>query len=80
MVPRPPPRVPIGMSDFRKLREPGILYVDKTDFVTRVLPGQPGVVLELKVRHRQRRCADVATLDRWFDNVFGSKTAADVLT
>ena len=24
------PRLPIGISDFRKLREPGILYVDKT--------------------------------------------------
>ena len=41
----PPPRLPIGISDFRKLREPGVLYVDKTDFVTQVLASRREVVL-----------------------------------
>lgn len=31
-------------------------------------------------RARILSCTDVATLDRWFDNAFGGKTAADVLT
>ena len=39
------PRLPIGISDFRQLREPGILYVDKTDFVTQVLAASEAVVL-----------------------------------
>jgi predicted transposase/invertase (TIGR01784 family) len=29
---------------------------------------------------RIQACADIATLDRWIDNVFDAKTAADVLT
>src|SRR4051812_11382350 len=39
------PRLPIGISDFRKLREPGVFYVDKTDFVTQVLASRNEVVL-----------------------------------
>jgi PD-(D/E)XK nuclease family transposase len=31
-------------------------------------------------RARIEACRDAATLDRWIDNVFGAKTAADVLT
>ncbi len=45
MRPPPAPRLPIGFSDFRKLREPGVLYVDKTDFVTQVLAAPEAVVL-----------------------------------
>lgn len=43
----PPPRsyLPIGISDFRKLREPGVLYVDKTHFVTDVLASHREVEL-----------------------------------
>jgi hypothetical protein len=41
----PPPRLPIGISDFRELREPGVIYVDKTDFVTQVLASRHKVVL-----------------------------------
>lgn len=57
----------LGISDFRKLREEDAGYVDKTDFVSRVLseptevtlvrpkqPGQPGVVLEFKVPRARR--------------------------
>jgi len=42
-----PPRIrlPIGISDFRKLRAPGVLYVDKTDFVTQVLASHAEVLL-----------------------------------
>ncbi len=44
--PLPPPgRLPIGSSDFRELREPGVLYVDKTDFVTQVLAAGAKVIL-----------------------------------
>ena len=45
MASEPRPRLPIGISDFRKLREPGIIYVDKTDFVTQVLESRQQVVL-----------------------------------
>ena len=38
-------RLPIGISDFRELRELGVLYVDKTDFVTQVLAAFSKVVL-----------------------------------
>ncbi len=39
------PGLPIGISDFRELREPGIFYVDKTDFITQVLAAPKAVVL-----------------------------------
>lgn len=41
----PRPRLPIGLSDFRKLREPGVVYIDKTDFVTQVLASRTEVML-----------------------------------
>jgi Predicted AAA-ATPase len=40
-----PPGIPIGISDFRKLRAPGIHYVDKTDFVAGVLAAGDEVLL-----------------------------------
>jgi len=46
--PPPSPRptgLPIGLSDFRKLREPGVHYVDKTDFVASVLAARDEVLL-----------------------------------
>jgi hypothetical protein len=36
-TPSPRPRLPIGVSDFRTLRETGLRYVDKTSFVADVL-------------------------------------------
>ena len=39
------PRLPIGISDFRELREQGALYVDKTHFITQVLTGHAAVAL-----------------------------------
>ncbi len=41
----PRPRLPIGLSDFRLLREPGVVYIDKTDFVTQVLASRTEVML-----------------------------------
>src|SRR5205807_92207 len=32
-----PPRVSLGPSDFAKLRQPGVLFVDKSDLILRVL-------------------------------------------
>jgi hypothetical protein len=39
-----------------------------------------GIALMDEDRTRIQACADTAALDRWIDNVFGVKTAADVLT
>lgn len=44
------PRAPIGISDFRELRKPGVLYVDKTGFIVDVLEGQASVLLFLRPR------------------------------
>jgi hypothetical protein len=46
--PPPSPRragIPIGVSDFRDLRRPGILYVDKTSFVANVIAAGDTVLL-----------------------------------
>ena len=45
MSPPPPFSLPIGQSDFRRLRDPGVLYVDKTDFVTQMLTASGTVLL-----------------------------------
>ena len=39
-----------------------------------------GIVLTKDDRGRIHACEDTAILDVWIDNVFGAKTAADVLT
>ena len=39
-----------------------------------------GIALTDHDRARIQACTDAATLDRWIDNVFGAKSAADVLT
>lgn len=44
------------------------------------LMARMGIALTEEERARIHACTDVATLDRWFDNAFGSKTAAEVLT
>lgn len=45
MDPASRPRLPLGVSDFRKLREPGVIYVDKTDFIVEVLTSTSEAVL-----------------------------------
>lgn len=50
----------------------------KRDTLLRLLV-RAGVSLTEENRTRILACTDAATLDRWIDNVFGAKTAADVL-
>jgi hypothetical protein len=57
-------RLPIGISDFRKLREAGTLYVDKTDFVTQILATRSEVVLVPRPR-RFGKTVNLSTL-RYF--------------
>ena len=45
MTTAPPVHLPLGISDFRKLRESGAVYVDKTDFITQVLATTKEVIL-----------------------------------
>jgi hypothetical protein len=45
MASKPRLRLPIGISDFRELRGPGTIYVDKTDFVAQVIESRQKVVL-----------------------------------
>ena len=40
-----PPGIPIGVSDFRDLRRPGMHYVDKTSFVADVIAASDAVLL-----------------------------------
>jgi hypothetical protein len=51
----------------------------KRDAVLRLLM-RAGITLTDDERARILTCADPATLDRWFDNALGAKSAADVLT
>ncbi|MFO0590779.1 MAG: Rpn family recombination-promoting nuclease/putative transposase [Polyangiaceae bacterium] len=51
--------------------------IAKRDSVLRLLTRR-GVALADEDRARILACTDVATLDRWFDNSLGAKTAADV--
>jgi len=51
----------------------------RRDTLMRLL-ARTGIALTEDDRGRIEACADTATLDGWIDNVFGAKTAADVLT
>ena len=44
------------------------------------LVARAGITLSEEERARVDACTDLATLDRWVDNVLGAKTAADVLS
>lgn len=44
------------------------------------LTARAGIVLTDEERLRIQGNTDIATLDRWLDNVLGAKTAAEVLT
>jgi predicted transposase/invertase (TIGR01784 family) len=44
------------------------------------LMARSGIALTDTERARIEACVSAETLDRWFDNVFGAKTAAEVLT
>ncbi|WP_437567421.1 hypothetical protein [Sorangium sp. So ce542] len=51
----------------------------KRDTLLRQL-ARAGIVLTENESARIQACADIATLDRWLDNVLGAKTAAEVLS
>jgi hypothetical protein len=44
------------------------------------LLARAGIMLTERESARIQACTDIATLDRWLDNVLGAKTAADVLS
>jgi len=50
----------------------------KRDTLFRLL-ARAGIALAVEDRARIEACSEVATLDRWAENVLGAKTAADVL-
>ncbi|MEO7329929.1 MAG: Rpn family recombination-promoting nuclease/putative transposase [Minicystis sp.] len=50
----------------------------KRETLLRLL-GRAGIVLAEDEQARIDTCTEAATLDQWIDNVFGAKTAADVL-
>jgi predicted transposase/invertase (TIGR01784 family) len=51
----------------------------KREALLRLL-ARTGLVLTQEERERIATCADVATLDRWFDNALAAKTVADVFS
>ncbi|WP_437545681.1 hypothetical protein WME97_40170 [Sorangium sp. So ce367] len=51
----------------------------KRDTLLRLL-ARAGIVLAEDESARIQACTDVATLDRWIDNVLGAKTATEVLS
>jgi hypothetical protein len=59
-------------------KEEGIVE-GKRDTLLRLL-ARAGIALAEDDRARVQGCTDAAILDRWIDNVFGAKTAADVLS
>ncbi|WP_438039355.1 hypothetical protein [Sorangium sp. So ce128] len=64
-------------SELKGLRE-GELK-GKRDTLLRLL-ARAGIMLTERESARVQACTDIATLDRWLDNVLGAKTAADVLS
>jgi hypothetical protein len=51
----------------------------KRDTLLRLL-ARAGIVLSESERARVQACTDMATLDRWIDNVLGATTAIEVLS
>ena len=59
--------MPIGVDDFRKLRENGLEYVDKTDLIRRLLD-RPGVEVVLLPRPRRfGKTLNLTMLRCWFE-------------
>jgi predicted transposase/invertase (TIGR01784 family) len=55
------------------------LAAGKRDALLRLL-ARAGLMLTQEQRGRIATCADIAALDRWFENALGAKTAADVFS
>jgi len=61
------PRVAIGIDDFRKLREKGLEYVDKSDMI-RELIDRTGVEVSLFPRPRRfGKSLNLSMLRAWFE-------------
>jgi hypothetical protein len=74
MAPELRPRLPIGISDFRELRDPGLIYVDKTDFVAQVLASGKKVVLIPRPR-RFGKTVNLSTLRYFVEKSKEDRTA-----
>jgi hypothetical protein len=62
-----PPRFAIGVDDFRKLRETGLIYVDKTHLIQDLLD-RPGAEVVLLPRPRRfGKSLNLSTLRWWFE-------------
>ena len=61
-----PPRVPIGIDDFRKLREAGLEYVDKSDLIRDLLDRGVEVVLLPRPR-RFGKTLNLSMVRCWFE-------------
>ncbi|MEZ4295432.1 MAG: AAA family ATPase [Polyangiaceae bacterium] len=63
-----PPRFPIGIDDFRKLREAGLAYVDKTRLICDLLD-RPGTKVVLLPRPRRfGKSLNLSMLRCWFEH------------
>ncbi len=61
------PRIPIGVDDFRKLRQAGLQYVDKSELI-RGLLDRPGVEVVLLPRPRRfGKTLNLSMLRCWFE-------------
>src|SRR4051812_48191255 len=62
-----PLRIPIGIDDFRKLREAGLEYVDKSGLIRQLLD-RPGVEVVLLPRPRRfGKTLNLSMLRCWFE-------------
>jgi hypothetical protein len=71
---RPPPP-PARSTYFRSACQ----LKGKRDTLLRLL-ARAGIALTENESARIHACVDIATLDRWIDNVLGAKTATEVLS
>ena len=62
-----PPRIPIGIDDFRKLRETGLEYVDKSDMIREVLDRSGVEVVLLPRPRRFGKTLNLSMLRCWFE-------------
>jgi IS1 family transposase len=63
----PPPRIPIGIDDFRTLREAGLEYVDKSDLIRQLLDRSGVEVVLLPRPRRFGKTLNLSLLRCWFE-------------
>lgn len=71
-------KIPQGISDFRKLREGGFYYVDKSNFVYEILEASSEVTLIPRPR-RFGKTLNVTTLQTWFERLPTGETHTHLL-